>query len=307
MCSPRARPRSWQRPHAAETGSRRGHRPPHLDPRSPLLAAQVSEESSHRGHATATTPATADSDQKSEEPQPAGKSNPVRQFIATCSCPIRRSAGSPSPSPAAKRIIHERAIDAVVITVPPFSSVRLATRLRKAFPNLPILVDFRDEWLTTTLHLVSFNSNARARIVAHKAEAEAVRDASSIVLVTEAAKKELQSRYPGVPREMFVTIPNGYDTPPPQPAAASAVANQDRITLTYTAPSTVPPLRARSLKRSGFCPRTFALAFASASSATSRRQPTAGSWNPSATPWNCAASSRKPRPSPPFARPTIFC
>ena len=199
-----------------------------------------------RGRATATTPVAAS---QNPDPQPAGKVNPIKQFIANLLLPDPQVGWLPFALPAAKRIIRERAIDAVVITVPPFSSVRLATRLRKAFPGLTILVDFRDEWLTTTLHLVSFNSNARARMVAHKAEAEAVRDASSVVLVTEAAKKELQCRYPGLPREKFVTIPNGYDTPPPKPAPApaiedlapaaikdapAAIKNKDRITLTYT-------------------------------------------------------------------------
>jgi glycosyltransferase involved in cell wall biosynthesis len=196
-----------------------------------------------RGRATATTPEAASQGQKGYEPQPAGKVNPIKQFIANLLLPDPQVGWLPFALPAAKRIIRARAIDAVVITVPPFSSVRLATGLRKAFPELPILVDFRDEWLTTTLHLVSFNSNARARMVAHKAEAEAVRDASSIVLVTEAAKKELQSRYPGLSREKFVTIPNGYDTLPPKPTptpvaaikdfAPAGIKDKDRITLTY--------------------------------------------------------------------------
>jgi glycosyltransferase involved in cell wall biosynthesis len=168
----------------------------------------------------------------------------------------------PFALPAAEDIIRKRAIDAVVITVPPFSSVRLATRLRKIFPTLPIVVDFRDEWLTTTLDLVSFNSNSRARMVAHKAEAEAVRDATAIVLVTEAARRELQSRYPGVPKEKFLCIPNGYDTPPPTAESVSAVTHApgQRIVLTYigtvygsTAPGTFieavrslpEPIRAR--------------------------------------------------------------
>ncbi len=63
----------------------------------------------------------------------------------------------------------------MLITVPPFSTVRLATKLRRVFPALPIVVDFRDEWLATTIDLVSFNNNQKARDVAHRTEAEAVR------------------------------------------------------------------------------------------------------------------------------------
>lgn len=161
--------------------------------------------------------------------------NPLKQLIGNLLLPDPQVGWLPFALPAAARIIRERNIDAVVVTVPPFSSVRLVTRLRKLFPALPILVDFRDEWLTTTLDLVSFNSNSRARMVAHKAEAEAVRDASVVVLVTEAARRELQSRYPGVPKEKFVCIPNGYDTTPPAAQAVSSapLPPQQKVVLTY--------------------------------------------------------------------------
>lgn len=164
-----------------------------------------------------------------------GAGNPLKQMIGNLLLPDPQVGWLPFALPAAEDIIRKRAIDAVVITVPPFSSVRLATRLRKTFPMLPIIVDFRDEWLTTTLDLVSFNSNSRARMVAHKAEAEAVRDATAVVLVTEAARRELQSRYPGVPKEKFVCVPNGYDTPPPSAQSVTFATRTpgQKVVLTY--------------------------------------------------------------------------
>ncbi len=74
--------------------------------------------------------------------------------------------------------------------------MRLATSLRRAFPTLPIVVDFRDEWLATTIDLVSFNNNQKARDVAHRTEAEAVRDATAVVAVTEAARREIRDDTP---------------------------------------------------------------------------------------------------------------
>jgi glycosyltransferase involved in cell wall biosynthesis len=160
-------------------------------------------------------------------------SNPLKQFIGNLLLPDPQVGWLPFALPAATRIIRERKIDAVIVTVPPFSSVRLVTRLRRLFPELPILVDFRDEWLTTTLDLVSFNNNSRARMVAHKAEAEAVRDATAVVLVTEAARRELQLRYPGVAKGRFVCIPNGYDTPPPMAQARRVSSPGEKVVLTY--------------------------------------------------------------------------
>ena len=158
--------------------------------------------------------------------------NPLKQFIGNLLLPDPQVGWLPFALPAAEKIIRERKIDVVLITVPPFSSVRLATRLRKIFPSLPIVVDFRDEWLSTTIELVSFNKNPRARMVAHKAEAEAVRDATAIVLVTEAARRELQRRYPGVPAAKFHCIPNGFDRAMSEATEALPNLHQKTI-LTY--------------------------------------------------------------------------
>ncbi len=118
----------------------------------------------------------------------------------------------PFAFPSARRIIRERKIDLVLITVPPFSTARLVGKLRKAFPALPIVLDFRDEWLTTTIELVMFNKNERARMVAQQDEAIAVRDASAVVMVTEAALREIRGRYPDADQTKFFCVPNGYDT-----------------------------------------------------------------------------------------------
>ena len=163
------------------------------------------------------------------------RGNPLKQFVGNLLLPDPQVGWLPFALPAAERIIRERKIDVVLITVPPFSSVRLATQLRKVFPALPIVVDFRDEWLSKTIELVSFNNNSRARMVAHKAEAEAVRDATAIVLVTEAARRELQRRYPGVPPGKFHCVPNGFDRAMPAPAASEPAANSEerKTVLTY--------------------------------------------------------------------------
>ncbi len=95
--------------------------------------------------------------------QPATAPNPLKRLLANLLLPDPQIGWLPFALPAARRLIRTRAIDLVLITVPPFSSVRLATRLRRYFPTLPIVLDFRDEWLTSTLRLVSFNANQRAR------------------------------------------------------------------------------------------------------------------------------------------------
>jgi len=160
--------------------------------------------------------------------------NPIKQLVANLLLPDPQVGWLPFAWPAARRRIRKHHIDAVLITVPPFSSALLVSRLRRAFPSLPIVLDFRDEWLYTTLDLVSFNNNAKARDVAATAEAASVTDATCVVCVTEAATRALQNRYPQLPPERFVCIPNGYDRTPLPVAFPAPDSDLGRpITLTY--------------------------------------------------------------------------
>lgn len=157
----------------------------------------------------------------------------LKQIVGNLLLPDPQVGWLPFAFPAACRLIRSRKIDLVLITVPPFSSVRLTSRLRQAFPELPIVVDFRDEWLSTTINLVSFNSNQRARDVAAQCEREAVRDATCIVAVTEAAQQEISGRYPHENPAKFRYIPNGFDRPIDEPRRADKVGAADLIILTY--------------------------------------------------------------------------
>ena len=156
----------------------------------------------------------------------------LKRLLGNLLLPDPQVGWLPFALPAARRLIRARAIDAVLVTVPPFSSVRLVTELRKTYPKLPIVLDFRDEWLTTTLHLVSFNNNERATTIAKKAEREAVHAASLVVCVTDAAVAELRKRYPDLPAEHFTCLPNGFDAPVKDTVAPRSETLQN-VMLTY--------------------------------------------------------------------------
>jgi glycosyltransferase involved in cell wall biosynthesis len=161
------------------------------------------------------------------------KPNPLKALVGNLLLPDPQVGWLPFALHAARRLVAKRKIDVVLVTVPPFSSVRLVTRLRRLFPDLPIVLDFRDEWLTTTIDLVSFNNNERARTIAHKAESEAVRDATAVVCVTHAAVAELRKRYPAEPAEKFHCIQNGFDTPLRDNPPESAKPALQPVVLTY--------------------------------------------------------------------------
>jgi hypothetical protein len=165
---------------------------------------------------------------------PFGIKKGIKKLIAGAKAPVATAAGPRKPSflkgslqdillpdpqvtwlpvltRAARRLVKERKIDLVLITVPPFSSVLLVEKLREEFPSLPIVVDFRDEWLRPLLTLVSFSRSERALRIARKAEASAVTNATAVVAVTEAARREIRARYPQEPEEQVPLIPNGFD------------------------------------------------------------------------------------------------
>ncbi len=167
------------------------------------------------------------------------RSNPLKTLLGNLLLPDPQVCWLPFALSAAKRIVISSQIDVVLVTVPPFSSVRLVTKLRQRFANLPIVLDFRDEWLTTTIDLVSFNNNQRARTVASKAESEAVTAATRVVCVTTAAMSEVRKRYPQEPAAKFLCIPNGYDSHTSTPkqtlgdATSSSTAKPQVAVLTY--------------------------------------------------------------------------
>jgi hypothetical protein len=143
----------------------------------------------------------------------AGKAGILKRVLENILVPDPQVTWYPVLTRAARRIVRKRKIDLVLITAPPFSNLLLVESLRKEFPGLPIVADFRDEWLTTAFELVSFlfSSGERARKVAGKIEASTVTNATAVVAVTEAARRQIYSRYPELPESKFHLVPNGYD------------------------------------------------------------------------------------------------
>lgn len=151
----------------------------------------------------------------------------------------------PVLSRVAPRIIRERKIDLVLITVPAFSNLLLIKKLRKEFPNLPIVADFRDEWIATSFELVSFSfsDSPRAQQVARRIEAETVANATAVVAVTEAARQKIHSRYPQVPDAKFHLVPNGFDATKMARSGPAKPRNDGKVLLTHVGtiyPTTAP-------------------------------------------------------------------
>ena len=181
-----------------------------------------------------------------------GKPSFLKRALQDILLPDPQVTWLPVLTHAARKIVGERAIDLVLITAPPFSNILLVENLRKKFPFLPIVIDFRDEWLSTAIDLVAFSSSERARSFARNAEAIAVKNSTAVVAVTEAARREIRARYPQEPDHKFQLIPNGFDATRLQRSVSSAEPRPDgKIVVTHIGtvyPSTEPTTLVRALQ-----------------------------------------------------------
>ena len=183
---------------------------------------------------TGSKPATAAASPSNTTAGQARKSGIVKRVLENILVPDPQVTWYPILTRAARRIVKKRKIDLVLITAPPFSNLLLVERLRKEFPHLPIVVDFRDEWLTTAFELVSFlfSRTEHAQKTAARIEAGTVANATAVVAVTEAARRKIHSRYPNLPEDKFHLIPNGFDSTKLR-RGSSASRSSDKVIVTH--------------------------------------------------------------------------
>ncbi len=126
-------------------------------------------------------------------------------------CPEPEILWVPFAVRQARKIVRRYAIDAVLITAPPFSAFVAGTKLKREFPHLKLIADFRDEWLTFYLKDFDFQNSPHTRRRAEEIERETVEQSDLVVAVTESSLQEIRNRYPEQPGAKFACVHNGYD------------------------------------------------------------------------------------------------
>ncbi|HWZ89079.1 MAG TPA: glycosyltransferase [Polyangiaceae bacterium] len=126
----------------------------------------------------------------------------------------------------ARRLRSERPDDVVFISGPPFSQFLLSA-LVSLSPRTAIVLDYRDEWSTTSS---AFEMSGSARISA-RLEHAVLRRAHAVTTATDEFRTALLARFPFLDPSRVTAIPNGYDPEDFVPGLPSPAAN--RFTLTY--------------------------------------------------------------------------
>jgi len=135
----------------------------------------------------------------------------AKDVVRRILCPEPEILWVPFAVRAARRIVRQENIEAVMVTAPPFSAFLVATRLKKEFPGLKVVADFRDEWLDFYLNENEFQSGEYVRKRATEIEREIVEASDLVIAVTDTSLDRIRKRYPELPDRRFVCIHNGFD------------------------------------------------------------------------------------------------
>jgi glycosyltransferase involved in cell wall biosynthesis len=133
------------------------------------------------------------------------------RIVERVTCPDPQVGWYPFAVRRASRLIEKAAIDSVVVTVPPFSALLIGTALKRRYPQVRLVLDFRDEWLRYFLSTFAHKHSDYIRKRAVEIEREAVGASDRVIAVTTATLNEIRSRYPVEPEDKFQLVPNGYD------------------------------------------------------------------------------------------------
>lgn len=101
------------------------------------------------------------------------------------------------------RLIRGQGMDALYTTYPPATAHMIGLRLKRR-TGLPWIADFRDPWVEDSMPPL------RRRLEGWL-ERRVLSAADRVICNTPAMRRWFLERYPDLPPERFVTIPNGYD------------------------------------------------------------------------------------------------
>jgi glycosyltransferase involved in cell wall biosynthesis len=156
---------------------------------------------------------------------------PVRWLAHRALFPDPQVLWAPSAFRKACRVVEEDEIDTIIVNMPPYSLLKVALALKRRFPHLKLILDFRDEWLGYYLTKIDHPTQEKVRR-ATELEAEAVHAATYVSTVTDTWVERLRNRYPAEPGGKFICTSNGYDPEMFRPIKPRR-RKGDKIVVTY--------------------------------------------------------------------------
>lgn len=143
--------------------------------------------------------------------RPGGWKARVTRMVRRILCPEPEVLWVPLGLRKARRIVREHGIDAVLVTAPPFSAFLIGDALKREFPEIHLISDFRDSWLDFYHKAFDYQNSEYTRRRSAEIERATVESSDFVVSVTPSICDELRQRYSEQPADKFIHIPNGYD------------------------------------------------------------------------------------------------
>lgn len=105
----------------------------------------------------------------------------------------------------AEEIVKKHSIKAIYATAPPYSNLLLAAKLKAQF-TIPVIMDFRDDWLES--HLITYPTPIH-KMLMKRYESRTITQADTVIAINEPIANAIGQRYPSLPRVAVQT--HGYD------------------------------------------------------------------------------------------------
>jgi glycosyltransferase involved in cell wall biosynthesis len=147
-------------------------------------------------------------------------------------CPDPEILWVPFALRKAKKIVKRYGIETVFVTAPPFSAFLAGNALKRRFPHLHLISDFRDDWVGFYLKEFGSLNTAETARRSKQMERSTVEQSDLSVVVTESMQAGYRARYPDLLPEKFVLIPNGYD-PESFPSSTPRKHDGTKVVITF--------------------------------------------------------------------------
>ncbi|MCC9599519.1 glycosyltransferase [Stieleria sp. JC731] len=134
---------------------------------------------------------------------------------------------------AAQKALEKSSYQAIYATGPPFSSFLLAAQLKRR-TGIPLILDFRDEWLIASRYLDNYQHTGISDWRQRRMLRRVLRAADAVLTTTMASRDELTAKVSDAGGHAKVhCIYNGYDSRD-MPSSESVSADPNRIRIVYT-------------------------------------------------------------------------
>lgn len=130
-----------------------------------------------------------------------------RLFSMVC-VPDSRVLGVSRLLRIAMKVIHDRRVDAIWLTGPPFGLFSIVPALKRR-SGLPIVLDLRDPWTTSPIRYQG--RNRWKRVLERRLERRQFTTADRVILNTQFALREYQAVYPEFEADKWAVLPNTFD------------------------------------------------------------------------------------------------